>query len=158
DSPVSFPALWMINQTYWLHWDGNTNSVIERNIGQALGQGAPFEPVGQGHYHSKVQPENIHKLEGLVRSLTPPNWPAPLFGAIDQAKAARGQKIYEARCVKCHVVAPRDGHDVYDALNAAQAWARGGNKGPLLAGRGGIVVLEKLIPVERVGTDPARAM
>src|SRR5262249_49498107 len=47
DSPVSYPALWMINQTFWMHWDGNTNSVIERNIGQALGQGAPFEPVGQ---------------------------------------------------------------------------------------------------------------
>ena len=40
DSPVSYPAPWMVNQTYWLHWDGNTNSVIERNIGQALGRGA----------------------------------------------------------------------------------------------------------------------
>ncbi len=40
DSPVSYPELWLVNQTYWLHWDGNTNSLIQRNIGQALGQGA----------------------------------------------------------------------------------------------------------------------
>ena len=102
DSPVSYPELWLVNQTYWLHWDGNTNSLIQRNIGQALGQGAPFEPVGQGNYHSLVQPVNIHQLEPTVRKLTPPEWPAPLFGPIDAAKAARGKVIYEDRCIHCH--------------------------------------------------------
>jgi hypothetical protein len=155
DSPVSFPALWMVNQTYWLHWDGNTNSVIERNIGQALGQGAPFQPAGQGDYHSKVQPENIHQLEWIVRELTPPDWPAPLFGAIDPAKAARGKAIYQARCAQCHEVVPRGGHDIFDILKAAQAWARDRRGDPPAIPK---ELHEKLIPLDRVKTDPARAM
>jgi mono/diheme cytochrome c family protein len=155
DSPVSYPALWMVNQTFWLHWDGNTNSVIERNIGQALGQGAPFEPVGQGNYHSKVQPANIHNLEWIVRDLTPPDWPAPLFGAIDQAKAARGRAIYQARCERCHAVVPRGGHDIYDILKAAQAWAQDPKGDPPAIPK---KRNEQLISVDQVGTDPARAM
>ena len=145
----------MVNQTYWLHWDGNTNSVIERNIGQASGQGAPFEPVGQGDYHSKVEPRNTHKLEWIVRELTPPDWPVPLFGAIDQAKAARGKAIYQARCEKCHAIVPRGGHDIYDVLKAAQAWARDPKGDPPAIPN---PLHEQLIPVDQVKTDPARAM
>src|SRR4029077_12299422 len=59
NSPVSFPFLWLVNQTYWLHWDGNTNTLIERNVGQALGQGAAFDPV---KFNSTVVPKNLHVL------------------------------------------------------------------------------------------------
>ncbi len=157
DSPVSFPALWMVNQTYWLHWDGNTNSVIERNVGQALGQGAPFEAFGEGNWHSLVQPANIHELETVVRKLSPPEWPSPLFGRPDADKVSRGRAIYQGRCVKCHAIAPRDGHDIQDALIAAQKWAAQPEvlRGPPPAIPGS---LEKLIPIEEAGTDPARAM
>lgn len=154
DSPVSYPALWMINQTYWMHWDGNTNSVIERNIGQALGQGAPFEPAGQGDYHSKVQPMNVHDLEWIVRDITPPDWPASIFGAIDQDKVARGRVIYQARCEKCHALVPRGGHDIYDVLQAAQKWAQDPHGDPPKVPP----PHEKLIPIDQVKTDPARAM
>jgi hypothetical protein len=157
DSPVSYPALWMVNQTYWLHWDGNTNSVIERNIGQALGQGAPFEAVGQGHYHSLVQPENMYELEQIVRRVSPPDWPASLFGKPDEARVARGRAIYQERCVRCHAIAPRDGHHILDALHAAQNWAAqpADRRGPQP-----VIppLLEKLIAAEEVKTDPARAM
>jgi hypothetical protein len=154
DSPVSYPALWMVNQTYWLHWDGNTNSVIERNIGQALGQGAPFEPVGQGHFHSKVKPRNTHKLEWIVRDVTPPNWPVPMFGTPDPAKVARGKVLYQERCVHCHAIAERGGHEIYDVLKQAQQWAVK-RQGPPPAIPN---LLEQLTPIEKVGTDPARAM
>ena len=45
DSPVSYPHLWQVNETAWLHWDGNTNSVLERNIGQSMGLGAVVDPA-----------------------------------------------------------------------------------------------------------------
>src|SRR5206468_403408 len=32
DAPVSYPHLWQMNRTRWFHWDGNTTSIIERNI------------------------------------------------------------------------------------------------------------------------------
>jgi hypothetical protein len=44
NSPVSYPHIWQLEQTVWLHWDGNTNSVMERNIGQSLGLGAVSTP------------------------------------------------------------------------------------------------------------------
>lgn len=155
NSPVSYPALWMINQTYWFHWDGNTNSVIERNIGQALGQGAPFQPVGRGHYHSKVQPRDVHELEWLVRKVTPPDWPAAAFGPVDQAKAGRGKAIYADRCLRCHAVVERGGHDILDVLSKAQDWARHPEGDPPAIPKD---LHEKLIPIESVKTDPARAM
>src|SRR5579871_1283758 len=36
-APVSFPAIWGFGELDWLHWDANTNSVVERNMGQAIG-------------------------------------------------------------------------------------------------------------------------
>jgi len=155
NAPVSYPSLWILNQTYWLHWDGNTNTVIERNIGQALGQGAAFD---REKFHSTVQTENLHVLEQTVRKMTPPEWPAPLFGPIDDAKAARGKILYnKTGCAECHVVTSRTGRAMFDALLTAQEWGRQPIKTrgpqPLLP-----EPLEKLIPAKKVGTDPMRAL
>ncbi len=157
NSPVSYPALWIVNQTYWLHWDGNTNSVIERNVGQALGQGAAFEQPAQKTFHSSVQPTNLHALEMTIRKMSPPEWPAEMFGPIDGAKAARGKALYQKHCVECHVVASRTGRDVFDVILKAQAWSRlpADQRGPPPAIP---PPLEKLIPMDQVGTDPARAL
>jgi mono/diheme cytochrome c family protein len=156
-APVSYPHLWLLNQTYWWHWDGNTNTLIERNVGQALGQGAAFEQPGHGAYHSTVRPEDIHRLEETVRRLSPPEWPASILGPIDPAKAARGQALYQNVCARCHVVTPPDGHAMLDALEKAQSWASqpAGQRGPRPVPP---EPLEKFIPAEKVGTDPARAM
>jgi hypothetical protein len=99
----------------------------------------------------------MHELEFIVRRVSPPDWPDPLFGKPDEAKVARGRAIYQERCVKCHATAPRDGHNILDTLRAAQSWAAqpADRRGPPPAIP---TLLEKLIPVEEVGTDPARAM
>src|SRR5690606_3057915 len=39
-APVSFPHLWDMRDVKWLHWNGNTDSVMERNVLEALGSGA----------------------------------------------------------------------------------------------------------------------
>ena len=43
NAPVSYPHLWNFERVTWLHWDANTTSVLERNIGQALGLGAVLD-------------------------------------------------------------------------------------------------------------------
>ena len=155
DSPVSYPDA-LDGQSDLLAALGRQYQLGHRAQRRAgAGAGAPFEPVGQGDYHSKVEPRNTHKLEWLVRELTPPDWPAPLFGAIDQAKAARGKATYQARCETCHAVVPRGGHDIYDVLKAAQAWARDPKGDPPAIPK---PLHEQLIPVDQVKTDPARAM
>jgi cytochrome c5 len=107
-SPVSFPFIWDVpdtiqqrsgTDTVWIHYDGNTNSILERNIGQALGMGAVFEPK---NYESKLRIGNLHRLEVLTHKLTAPKWPADLFGPIDETKAKAGEKIFNETCQDCH--------------------------------------------------------
>ena len=64
----------------WIHYDGNTNSILERNIGQALGMGAVFDPKT---YESTLRIANLHRLEVLTHKLNAPKWPADILGPID---------------------------------------------------------------------------
>jgi len=107
-SPVSFPFLWDVpdttqqrsgTDTVWIHYDGNTNSILERNIGQALGMGAVFDPKT---HESTLRIANLHRLEVLTHKLTAPKWPADILGPIDQTKAAAGEKIFNDTCRDCH--------------------------------------------------------
>ena len=106
-SPVSFPFIWDVPDTVqqseanavWIHYDGNTNSILERNIGQALGMGAVFDPT---NYKSTLRIENLHWLEVQTHKLTPPKWPADVLGPIDETKAQAGEKIFNQVCRDCH--------------------------------------------------------
>jgi hypothetical protein len=128
DAPVSFPHLWGMAQTSWYQWGVNTNSVIERNIGQALGVGATFQP-DQG-FTSTVRLDNLHAMEELQYKLTAPQWPAELFGPIDQEKAARGKAVFDRTCALCH-----ETYKKYGNLNEY-----------------------KLFALDVVGTDPGTAI
>ena len=44
NAPVSLSYVWGLENTAWLQWGANMNSVMERNIGQSLGVGAVFNP------------------------------------------------------------------------------------------------------------------
>jgi hypothetical protein len=91
--------------TGWLQWGANTNSVMERNIGQALGVGAIFDArTGR----SSVRLENLHRMEQLTYKLRPPPWPAA-FPPIDQARAARGKARFVEYCAPCHQSYETDG-------------------------------------------------
>ncbi|MCE9575490.1 MAG: hypothetical protein K8W52_20220 [Deltaproteobacteria bacterium] len=104
-APISYPHLWGMKRAAWLHWNANTNSVMSRNIGQALGVGAVVNLGAHDTYVSSVMVENLHKLEGYAASLAPPRWgevaPAVL-PPIDPALAAQGQPIYARDCASCH--------------------------------------------------------
>ena len=91
-SPVSFPFIWDVPDTtqqrsgteaVWIHYDGNTNSILERNIGQALGMGAVFDPKT---YESTLRIANLHRLEVLTHKLNAPKWPADILGPSTRRK------------------------------------------------------------------------
>jgi hypothetical protein len=105
DAPVSFPHIWGLKVTGWLQWGANTNSVMERNIGQALGVGAVFDPVT---FRSSVRVDNLHRLEQFAYRLKAPDWP-DFLPPIDAAKAARGQAAFTKYCAGCHETWKTDG-------------------------------------------------
>ena len=78
-----FPSLW--NQApregMHLHWDGDNDSVDERNLSAALGAGVT--PVTVDHAALK-------RVRDWIWTLTPPQYPYP----VDAALAARGATVY----------------------------------------------------------------
>jgi hypothetical protein len=105
DAPVSLPHIWGMEHTGWLQWGANTNSVMERNIGQALGVGATFVP---GTFSSTLRIDNLHRMEQFAYRLTPPDWPAS-FPPVDVAKATLGKALFVQHCVECHQTFTTDG-------------------------------------------------
>ena len=102
-APVDFPHLWGLKNFGWYHYDANTNSVMERNLGQALGVGAIWD---RRTYQSTLNPINLHVLEEIAYRLQPPAWPAA-FPKINQARADSGRVVFEnARCASCHQGGP----------------------------------------------------
>jgi mono/diheme cytochrome c family protein len=86
-----FPSLW--NQApregLQLHWDGDNDSVDERNLSAALGAGVT--PVTVDH-------ASIKRIRDWIWTLPPPDYPY----AVDRALAARGAEVYRQQCVNCH--------------------------------------------------------
>jgi hypothetical protein len=86
-----FPSLW--NQApregLQLHWDGNNDSVDERNLSAGLGAG--ITPVTVDH-------EGLARVRQWTWTLKPPPYPYP----VDQSLVARGAAIYGQQCGRCH--------------------------------------------------------
>ena len=95
---MSLPHTWGMEKTAWLQWGANTNSVIERNVGQALGVGAWVDPKT---WDSSVRIDNLNELEHLSYKIKPPAWPAS-FPTIDRARAEAGREAFVNRCAACH--------------------------------------------------------
>src|SRR5262249_54511865 len=98
-APVSYPSLWAFNQNPWFHYDSNTTSVLQRNLGQALGVGAIFDKTT---FSSTLRPIDSNRLEELAWKIKVPKWPADLFGQLDQEKDKKGAAEFDKLCASCH--------------------------------------------------------
>jgi hypothetical protein len=91
------PSVW--NQSkrkgMWLHWDGNNNSVEERNRSASFGTGA---------LPTTLDRASMKKMETWIAEAEPPGFPYP----IDQRLAQRGAGIYRETCARCHGANGRD--------------------------------------------------
>ncbi len=86
-----YPSIWnqQPREGMHLHWDGDNDSVDERNLSAALGAGVT--PVTVDH-------ANLKRVRDWIWTLAPPKYPY----AIDQALAVRGAPIYQQACANCH--------------------------------------------------------
>jgi len=88
-----YPAIWRQRprEGMNLHWDGNNNSVAERNLSAALGAGVT--PV-------TVDRAAIARIEEWMWDLPAPAF--PLIAKVDPAKAEQGKKLFLRNCAECH--------------------------------------------------------
>ena len=88
---TDFPSLWnqQPREGMHLHWDGDNDSVDERNLSAALGAGVT--PVTVDH-------DSLKRVRDWIWTLPPPKYPY----AVDQAVAARGAALYQQHCAECH--------------------------------------------------------
>jgi len=86
-----YPSLWnqQPREGMHLHWDGDNDSVDERNLSAALGAGVT--PVTVDH-------DNLKRVRDWIWTLPPPAYPYP----IDRALASRGEPLYQQQCQDCH--------------------------------------------------------
>lgn len=131
NAPVSTPPLWNIEQYAWLHWNNNTNSVIQRSIGEAIGVGATYHANGPKIHETSVNIVNQMKIEEQIHLISTPEWPEEMLGKIDEAKRKRGYELYQEHCAKCHDPSRRDDK--------------------------GLLVFD-LFTLQKTGTDPADAV
>ncbi|MEK6259996.1 MAG: di-heme-cytochrome C peroxidase [Planctomycetota bacterium] len=108
NAPVGCPPLWNIDQYAWLHWNANTNSVIQRSIGESIGVGATYDPSGPTIHDTSVNIANQMKIEQQIPHIAAPEWPEEILGKIDPAKRDHGYKIYKEKCADCHDPSERD--------------------------------------------------
>lgn len=89
---ADLPSLWNqeIREGKWLHWDGNNNSVTERNKSAAIGAGCSEDSLDL---------PAMKRVEDWIWKLHAPRFPAD---RIDEAGAAAGAAIYKSHCAECH--------------------------------------------------------
>jgi hypothetical protein len=91
---VDLPSLWnqRIRRQMWLHWDGNNNSVEERNKSAALGAGASADSLDM---------PGLQRVADWIWDLQPPPFPR---ARIDTGRLPAGERIYQAQCAECHAL------------------------------------------------------
>jgi hypothetical protein len=89
---ADLPSLWNqeIREGKWLHWDGNNNSVTERNKSAAIGAGCSEDSLDL---------PSMKRVEDWIWKLPAPRFPAD---RIDAKRAAAGAPIYKEHCADCH--------------------------------------------------------
>jgi mono/diheme cytochrome c family protein len=110
NAPVSYPHLWDIWKFDWVQWNASAMQPMARNIGEALGVGAPLQLLGTNgeaigeaeRYASGVRLRDLDTLESTLRQLQPPRWPQQVFGPVDLPLASQGRALFSENCAYCH--------------------------------------------------------
>ena len=91
---VDMPPIWNQDKRegLWLHWDGNNDSVNERNFSAALAAGASRENLDD------MEQQLYQLVDWIKTSLKPPPYPFP----INNTLVERGKTIYRQYCFDCH--------------------------------------------------------
>jgi len=141
-APASIPSFWLVPQLEFCTYNGLIHDLMARDVAEISGVFGRASLTGtkpdEFHFASTGSPKSFYAIELLVQKLTPPKWPAQVFGEVDANLVKQGREIYlRERCADCHW-----GHDPDEYPRTA----------PNQFDRTFIKVTRT--PVEEVGTDP----
>jgi len=93
-----FPPLWnqKARKGMRMHWDGNTDVLIERNIVSALSL------IGKRVEYLDF--DRLVRVTDWIEDLLPPRYMDFMadYAPLDNAKAVRGKVIFDEQCARCH--------------------------------------------------------
>ena len=98
-APVKYGLVWNVDHRHWVHWDGNTQSPLGRNLLASLGLGAPL--IGK---HGDLNFKFVKRQTDLGDVIRAPRYPL----TIDNEAAQAGAHHYQARCASCHNIPDDD--------------------------------------------------
>ncbi len=94
--PVSFPPLWYTHEYDWVQSTTAIRQPLGRNVTEAWGVSVRVEVKDEAkRWAATANIDDMFWMETLISILQAPEWPAGVFGPIDQARAARGKYLYE---------------------------------------------------------------
>jgi processive rubber oxygenase RoxA-like protein len=89
---VDYPSIWhqRVRRTMHLHWDGNNDSLLERNISASMATGATED---------SIDVDAATRASDWFLDRGAPPYPKE---RIDRRLAHRGEAVYAASCASCH--------------------------------------------------------
>ncbi len=96
---ADFPSIWnqKPREGMSLHWDGNNNSVFERNISASIGAGVTPQSLDR---------PRLKRIEDWIWELPPPPYPADRlkaeFAKMPAGTLELGRRVYHNHCASCH--------------------------------------------------------
>ncbi|MTI06974.1 cytochrome c [Roseibium denhamense] len=104
-SVVDIPQIWDVEKQASIHHNGNTNSVLGRNVISAIA--TFYAPSVEAVLDA--DPRQLDKIGKVSEKIDAPLYPEDVFGPIDREKAARGADLYAQYCAACHATTLPEG-------------------------------------------------
>jgi hypothetical protein len=165
-APVAFPHIWDTGWFDWVQYNGSIEQPMVRNAGEAMGVRAlvNFKGGAAPLFKSTIPVENLYRMEQMLMGTPPlpggrfnglraPNWPNGILPPINVALAKQGSALYRQHCQGCHMppVKSREFWHEPGSTVAPAHWGAANAAGQRL-------LRMPMIPVARIGTDPAQAV
>lgn len=103
---ISTPFIWDYTDSKWIFASGVTNSMLERNMAQAIALVTDF------NWDSLETTASIKKLQVVsdyASKIEPPVWNQEILGKINTEFAEEGKQIFKQECLHCHSTSKPNG-------------------------------------------------
>lgn len=95
---VDTPPIWGLQFIQNLHYNGNTNSKLERNFISAINTYLE----GEVEMLLNTDAHRLAEIEFAAWQIKPPAWPEEILGTISPQLTEQGERLYAEQCAACH--------------------------------------------------------